>query len=103
MKVEDIFSPSNVSSSGDLRSQGVGRPEETRATGRAQGTKAENSSDAASLSALSLELSRAVNQDSPEMLAKIDRLQETVANGSYDVPSSEVSARIVASALKTEL
>lgn len=103
MKIDDIFSPSNVAPSGDLRSHGVGRPDEAKLPGRTPGAKTDNSIDNASLSALSIELSRAIHQDPPEQVAKVGRLQQAVTSGIYDVPSSEVSAKIVAAALKSEL
>jgi flagellar biosynthesis anti-sigma factor FlgM len=97
MKIEDNFSPSN-----DLRSQSVGRTPETRVEGRPSERKGENAGDSVSLSALSAELSRAIAKEPPQLQAKIERLQEAIANGTYAVPSKEVSAKIVASALSEQ-
>ena len=95
MKIDDSFSPS-----GDLRSQLVNRTPETQTENRGAERRSETSrSDAASLSNLSVELSRAVEQDPPEAVARIQRLQESIANGTYSVPSSEVASKIVSSAL----
>ena len=93
MKIDDGFSPSS-----DLRSQLVGRTPETRVDGRPQqARKTDNASDSASLSALSVEISRAIEKESPEVVTKIARLQEAVTNGTYSVPSSQISSRIVSS------
>jgi anti-sigma28 factor (negative regulator of flagellin synthesis) len=102
MKIDDIFSPSHVAPSRDLHSHGVGRADEAGHAGRAA-AKTDHATDSASLSALGVELSRAIHHDSPEQVAKIGRLQQAVSNGTYDVPSPKVSAKIVASALGSEL
>ncbi len=95
MKIDDSFSPSS-----DLRSQLVNRTQEIQVENREAERRSETpKSDAASLSSLSVELSRAVEQDSPEVVARIQRLQESIANGTYSVPSSAVAAQIVSSAL----
>ncbi len=99
MRVDDNFSPSGVSPSSDLRSRPVTPTPETRAPGQPGEPKTAGATDSASLSALSVELSRAIQQEPPETVARIGRLQEVVSNGTYAVPASEVSAKIVASAL----
>jgi len=95
MKIDDSFSPS-----GDLRSQLVNRTPETPADNRPVERRSETShSDSASLSALGVELSRAIEQESPETVARIERLQEAINNGTYSVPSSAVASKIVDSSL----
>jgi len=81
MKIDDGFSPSS-----DVRSPLVSRTPETPGT------------DSASLSALSVELSRAIDQEPPEVVARIQKLQEAISNGTYLVPSSAVASRIVGAA-----
>jgi flagellar biosynthesis anti-sigma factor FlgM len=95
MKIDDNFSPSS-----DLRSQLVHRTPDagTDQPGvqRRQGTAA---SDSANLSALSVELARAIDREPPELVARIQRLQEAIANGTYSVPNSAVAAKIVSASL----
>ena len=100
MKIDDNLSPSGTSPASDLRSQGVAGASEARAPGRAEPGKTNGATDSASLSALGLELSRALENEPPERVEKIGRLQEAVTSGTYTVPSSAVSASIVASLLK---
>jgi flagellar biosynthesis anti-sigma factor FlgM len=91
MKIDDNFSPS-----GDLRSQIVNRTTETHMEGPGIAQRPDSpAEDSASLSNLSVELSRAVEQDPPEVVARIQRLQEAVANGTYAVPSQAVAAKII--------
>jgi len=97
MKIEDNLSPA-----GDLRSGSVGRAPETRVEGRAGERKAEIAGDRASLSTLGLNLAQAIEQEQPAVLAKIARLREAVQNGTYAVPNSELSASIVAAALRED-
>ena len=95
MKIDDSFSPS-----GDVRSQLVHRAPETGVDNRgAQRRPDEPAADSASLSALSVELSRAIAQEPPELVARIQKLQESMANGTYAVPSSAVAAKIVGASL----
>jgi flagellar biosynthesis anti-sigma factor FlgM len=98
MKVEDRFLPSQ-----DLRSGSVSRPAETRPSEPPKAKKAESGSDSAGLSALSVEAARAIEQDSPEVVAKIARLQEAVANGTYSVPASAVARSLVDSLLAPDV
>ena len=93
MKIED-----HSSTPADLRSTSVGRPEESRTGGRVVDHR-QGSGDTASLSALSTELSRALQKEPPELVAKISRLQEAVASGTYSVPAEKVSSRIVSAAI----
>ncbi len=102
MKIDDSFSPSGLHGPQDPRSHSVGQTADTRGAGRPQEGKAANATDSASLSALSVELARAIDREPPETVAKIGRLQEAVANGTYTVPAADVSAKIVASLLKPE-
>lgn len=97
MKVEDSFTPSN-----DLRSQSVARTPEARVENRQAERKREPEGDVASLSALGAQISRALEKEPPALTAKISRLQEAITNGTYDVPARQVSAKIVAAALKAE-
>ncbi len=99
MRIEDNFSPSSASGSNAVRSQGVAHAPEPRGPGRSQGAGLDGATDRASLSALGVHISRALEQDPPEIVAKIGQLQQAVANGTYSVASSVVSAKIVASAL----
>jgi len=95
MKIEDSFSPSS-----DLRSQHVSRTPETQVDGRGAGRRSETAkSDTANISALSAELARAIEQEPPETVARIERLQEAIGNGTYDVSSKAVASKIVAVAL----
>ena len=99
MKIDDAFLPS-----GDLRPQHVSRTPETRIDGRTAERRPESpGTDSASLSSLGVELSRAIEQEAPDVVSRISRLQEAVSNGTYTVPSSQVAGRIVASSLRTEL
>ncbi|HYM10962.1 MAG TPA: flagellar biosynthesis anti-sigma factor FlgM [Bryobacterales bacterium] len=100
MKVDDSFSPSGVSPSNDLRSRAVGGATPTGGPERSPGvSRSAEGTDSASLSTLGVELSRALAQDPPEMVARLGKLQEAVANGTYTVPSELVSAKIVAATL----
>jgi hypothetical protein len=112
MKINDGVSPGSSSGSSPLngsspsnevRSNGVGQTSETK--GPAAGLRAESGKpiDRASLSALGIQISRALDHDSPELVSRIARLQQHVASGTYLVPSSEVSPRIVASLLEPAL
>jgi flagellar biosynthesis anti-sigma factor FlgM len=98
MKIDDNFSPSS-----DLRSQLVHRTPDTR-TDQPGGPRRPDStaSDSASLSSLGVELSRAIQQEPPELVARIQRLQEAIANGTYSVPSSAVASKIVGASLGGE-
>ena len=95
MKIDDSFSPS-----GDLRSQLVNRTPETPVDSQSVERRSETShSDSASLSALAVELSRAIEQEPPEIVARIERLQEAINNGTYAVPSPAVASKIVDSSM----
>jgi hypothetical protein len=98
MKIEDRFLPSQ-----DLRSQTVSRPEELRPGGVPGARRPEASSDSAGLSALSVAVSRGLEQDAPAVLARIARLQEAVLSGAYAVPAEQVSARLVDSLLQPDV
>ena len=97
MKIDDHLSTSN-----ETRSQSVGRAPEARLEGRQSDSRSEPASDRASLSALSVAISRALEHDPPEQVARIERLREAVNNGTYAVPGAEVASRIVASSLRSE-
>lgn len=103
MKIDDGFSQSGASPLNDLRSPGVGQTPETRAPARAQGPGAGKALDQASLSALGVQISRALEQDTAKTVARIGQLQQAVANGTYSVPSSAVSPKIVDSSLELTL
>jgi anti-sigma28 factor (negative regulator of flagellin synthesis) len=97
LRIDDNFSPSH-----DLRSTAVGRTaEQARTEGRAGEGRVE-STDSASLSALSVQLARALEQEPPELFARIEQLRNAVANGTYDVPNAVVSASIVDAAVGSE-
>ncbi len=97
MKIDD-----NLSTSNETRSQSVGRAQEARLEGRQSDSRSERSSDKASLSALSVAISRALENDPPEHVARIERLREAVNTDTYSVPSSQVASRIVAASLRSE-
>jgi anti-sigma28 factor (negative regulator of flagellin synthesis) len=99
MRIDDNFSPSSASSSNAVRSHSISQAPDVRSPGRPQGAGLDGATDRASLSALGVHISRALEQDPPEIVAKIGQLQQAVANGTYSVPSSAVSVKIVASAL----
>ena len=91
MKIDDGFSPSS-----DVRSPVINRTPETPVDNRGTSRRPETpGTDSASLSALSVELSRAIEEEPPEVVARIQRLQEAIANGTYLVPSSAVAAKIL--------
>jgi anti-sigma28 factor (negative regulator of flagellin synthesis) len=98
MKIDDNFSPSGPSVN-DARPQAVNRTP-AGAAGEPQHARPGGTTDRASLSALGVALSRALEQDSPQTAARIGRIQQAVANGTYHIPSADVSARIVAAALQ---
>ena len=102
MKIEDNFSASGLRGPEDPRSHSVGQTPETRGAGRPHDGKAGNATDSASLSALSVELARAIDREPPETVARIGRLQEAVTNGTYAIPAADVSTKIVASLLQPE-
>lgn len=102
MRIEDSSSLSGEAPPLELRLHAIGPRPDIPAPSRPKDGHMEEATDTASLSALSTELSRAVNGEPPEAVARIARLQEAVANGTYTVPSAEVSARIVTSQLDTE-
>lgn len=94
MKIDDGFSPSS-----DVRSPLVSRTPETPVDNRGTNRRPETpGTDSASLSALSVELSRALEQEPAEVVARIQKLQEAISNGTYLVPSSAVASKIVGAA-----
>lgn len=95
MKIDDQFSTSS-----DVRAPSIGRTQETRPEERTNRRNETAGSDSAGISSLSVELSRALNREEPQQAARIERLQEAVANGSYSVSSQDVASRIVGAAVK---
>jgi anti-sigma28 factor (negative regulator of flagellin synthesis) len=63
------------------------------------GSQSGNGDDQIDLSGLSQALS-AASSDSPEQLAKVEKLAELYASGRYAVDSKEVSRRVVEDALR---
>ena len=98
MKVEDRFLPSP-----DVRSTSVGRPADVRPGGPPGTRRAAPGLDSAGLSTLSLQAARTLEQDSPEVVSKISRLREAVANGTYSVPAAAVAGHLVDSLLQPDL
>ena len=98
MKIEDRFLPSQ-----DVRSTSVSRPAETQQKEAPKTRRAESGADSAGLSALSIEAARTIEKDSPEVVAKVQRLQEAVANGTYSAPASAVAHSLVDSLLKPDV
>jgi anti-sigma28 factor (negative regulator of flagellin synthesis) len=88
---------------GQIGGAGLDQAQRTEVVGRRRpggpGAAAGDSPDTVSLSGLSSEV-RALNVDSPERLARLEKLSAEVAAGRYQADAQGVSKRLVDEALK---
>ncbi len=98
MRVDD-----NFTSSTDLRSLQVERSPETQPERKNRSSGAERTGDSANLSALGVEISRALATDSPSEISRVERTQEAVAANNFSVPAGEVADSLIDSALTETL
>ncbi len=94
MKIDDSFSPSS-----DLRSTQVGRTPEVQQQQEAR-QKTESRDDSVNLSPLGAELARAIANDPPDVVNRIEQIEQAVNNGTFTVSSEEVAQALVESALQ---
>ena len=95
MRVDDAFTPSS-----DLRSLQVERSPQTDAQEARRSRGAEDrTGDSVSLSAIGVELSRALAGDSPERIAEVERAQQAYETGTLNEPAGEVADALIADAL----
>ena len=95
--IDDSFAASS-----DLRSTQVGRPQEPQQNKNVQARQrsAETQGDSANLSSLGTELARALANEPPDAVNRIDQLQEAVAAGNFSVPAEEVASSVIDDALQ---
>jgi len=93
LRIDDSFSASS-----DLRSLQIERTQETSPEqSRRQG--APGREDSVSLSGLASELARAISEESPEEISRVDRAQQAVAANNFSVPAEETADRILDAAV----
>ena len=94
-----------ISDSNQLGSAGLDRSRQAEALAgygaTGTGNRSKSGSDEVNLSGLAARLSEAVNTDSPQRLARLDRLSRDVAAGRYRPPAAEVSHSMVEEVLAT--
>ena len=95
MKIDDSFSPSS-----DLRSTQVGRTPEVQQQQEARQKQTESRDDSVNLSPLGAELARAIANDPPDVVNRIEQIEQAVNNGTFTVSSEEVAQALVESALQ---
>jgi flagellar biosynthesis anti-sigma factor FlgM len=89
----------SLAASGGLRSTPVGRPQEQQQDVQARQRPADKRDDSANLSSLSTELARALANEPPDVVSRVERLQEAVASGNFSVPVEEVAGSVINDAL----
>ncbi len=94
MRIQDNFAPTS-----DPRSNQVQSPREVAAPGLERGGRSEKSSDTVGLSALGARLTRALSNEPPELVAKIEQLEKAVTNGTFSAPPGEVASAVIDAAL----
>lgn len=96
MRIDDSFAASN-----DVRSTELGRSQEVQEQQQqARQSRSESESDSASLSALGANLARALTNDPPDVVARIEQLEQAVQSGTFEASSSEVAESIIDAALQ---
>ena len=95
MRIDDTFSAST-----DLRSLQVERSPQAEVQGARPRRTEQAGGDSASLSAIGIELSRALAGESPESVARVERAQKAYEAGDSFGPSGEVADALIASALE---
>ncbi len=93
--IDDSFA-----TSGGLRSTQVGRPQEPQQEVQARQRPAGPREDSASLSSLGTELARALANEPPDVVNRVEQLQEAVATGNFSVPAEEVAGAVINDALQ---
>lgn len=94
MRVDDSFSASS-----DLRSLQIERTPETQTGPPSRSGRLDRTGDSASLSALGADISRALAEDSPQEITRVERAQEAVAAGGLNDSSSEIADALIDDAL----
>ena len=94
MRVDDNFNASS-----DLRSLQVERTAEAPQNRQSRPANLDRTGDSAGLSALGVEVSRALAGDSPQEIARVERTQEAVAAGNFQEPAGEIADALIDSAL----
>ena len=98
IRIDDSFAASS-----DLRSGQVGRPQQEIQQGtQARQQSTESPGDSASLSSLGTELARALANEPPDVVNRIDQLQQAVASGNFSAPAEEVASAVIDDALRAE-
>ena len=96
MRIDDSFAASN-----DVRSTQVGRSQEVEQQQRASQRPNESQTDSASLSALGAQLARALENDPPDVVTRIEHLEKAVQNGTFQASASSVAESIIDHALRS--
>jgi anti-sigma28 factor (negative regulator of flagellin synthesis) len=95
MKIDDSFAASN-----DVRSTQVGRSQEIEQQQKPRQRGAESQTDSANLSPLGTDLARALENDPPNVVSKIEQLEKAVQNGTFQASPSSVAQSIIDDALQ---
>ena len=90
----------SLAASGGLRSTSVGRPQDPQQDVQARQRPADKRDDSANLSSLSTELARALAKEPPDVVNRVEKLQEAVASGNFSVPVEEVAGSVINDALQ---
>ena len=98
MRIDDSFAASN-----DVRSTELGRSQEIQQQEQqARQSRSESESDSASLSALGANLARALTSDPPDVVARVEQLEQAVQSGTFEASSSEVAESVIDAALQAQ-
>jgi len=95
MRIDDNF----AASSDLVRSTQLDRTQQVENERAGQRRDGFAPTDTASLSSLSTQVTRALSAESPEQVQTLERLQESVNNGTLNVPSDQVARAVVAASL----
>ncbi|MDA1315377.1 MAG: flagellar biosynthesis anti-sigma factor FlgM [Acidobacteria bacterium] len=95
MKIDDSFAASN-----DVRSTQVGRTPEVEQQQKTRQQRTATQTDSASLSQLGTELARALENDSPDVVSKIEQLEKAVQSGTFKSSASSVAQSLIDDALQ---
>jgi flagellar biosynthesis anti-sigma factor FlgM len=93
--IDDSFAASS-----GLRSTQVGRPQEPQQNVQARQRPADARDDSANLSSLGTELARALANEPPDVVNRVEQLQQAVAGGNFSVPAEEVASSVINDTLR---
>ena len=95
MKIDDSFAASN-----DVRSTQVGRTQEVDQQPKARQRQTGSETDSANLSRLGSDLARALENDPPDVVSKIEQLEKAVQSGTFQTSAALVSQSLIDDALQ---